>query len=100
MHEHVKFLDKAIGDELGSQVRPESNIAIETAINVGKTALKSKFAFLSSFPLTDVFFSRISNVLSVVVRSNTPRADVLQLIGESIVAGASEHTRRGMTVEE
>lgn len=85
---HIKFLDDAIGEELGIRSRPDKPVAIELLTQAGSKILHHKYPFLRLFPPIGTVFSRITD--RVLLRVNNPRRNVLQMVGESIIAGAGK----------
>ncbi len=86
MHAHIKVLDQAISDHLGSSRRIKAPLAIEVLLDSAKEVLEYKFPLLKLVPACETLLSRITDRWALSVRS--PRWKRLAMVGESIIESA------------
>jgi hypothetical protein len=86
MREHVKFLDSAIGDQLGIKSRPDKPLGVELLTSLGGKILDAHLPTFRMLPSFSSVFSRITD--QICLRLKNPRVRVLETVGESIVRGA------------
>ena len=93
MREHVKFLDKSIGEEVGVRTKPDNPVVLDFFFKGLDDLAQTKFPLVKLFPASRAIFSRITDRVMLLVRN--PRGHVLRMIGESIAASAlKKETRR------
>jgi hypothetical protein len=89
MREHVKFLDSAIGDQLGIKSRRDKPLAVEVLTWTGGKVLDAHLPTFRMLPSLSSVFSRITD--QFWLRLKNPRVRVLETVGESIIRGARKN---------
>jgi hypothetical protein len=86
MREHIKFLDKSIGEELGVRSKPDNPVVLDFFFKGLDSLAQTKFPIVKLFPPSRAIFSRVTDRVMLLVRN--PRRQILQMVGESIAASA------------